>query len=117
MGSAERAELLHDAAQAALPSPGPFMDQAREEIAEEIIGGRKRITFTDVLDSTLDGSYKQTVDTLGAKLSQIANSYGDEKSNHVYELQIWMEKIVNAYITEDMVQERACEIADDSGDE
>jgi hypothetical protein len=114
---AELAERLYDQADMALPDPAPYLDQAREEIAESIIYGEGRLTFTDVLGDTLDGSFKQTVDTLGGKLMQIANSMGDEKRLLVYDLEAWMRGIVDAYITDDMVQEKACQIADDSGAE
>lgn len=114
---ADLAERLSDVAP--LQITAALLDQAREEIIENLLAGKEAVgvTFEALLDCELDSNVRSTVGELAGHLCSILDFGRDE---HVHgerraKLRFWMLGIVERWVEShpEKVRERAEEIAVD----
>lgn len=89
-------------------------DQAREEIRDDIIGGKTRGGFDlrSILDCELNGDgYEKTVTELAGIMGRL---YGDNHSAAATWLDVvaLTERIVTEHLPEQLIEDRAYDIAD-----
>lgn len=115
---AETALRLHQQAEDSLPSPTPFLDQAREELIDKLIAGKSvnRTTSRDIFACAVnhDVDYHNVLDLLDSLLSM------NDKTGYEYRLcadecASKAKRVIEAFVDskEDWILERACEIAHD----
>ena len=107
----------HEAEQGRILDAASYMDQAREEIIEKLLGGKQvgRFTFADILDCEVDDRGRCTLSTVADLMLEIL-AYAKDDCQHGErraKVEQWVRGLCERFIDgkPELIEEWAAEIA------